>query len=102
MKFEDFRADIDNTIIVWANEAPLRRLRFSIGASILTRRLGISNPVHVEQNIERCRAQRPKIIAACERAYKRDPAIEVTLTPEDFEDSAQESPPQPPTDVAGG
>jgi hypothetical protein len=64
MKFEDFKADIDNTIIVWANESPLRRLRFSIGASILTSRLGVSNPVHVEQNIERCRAQRDKIEAA--------------------------------------
>jgi hypothetical protein len=38
MKFENFAAEtgIDNTIILWANEPPLRRVRFSIGASILT------------------------------------------------------------------
>jgi hypothetical protein len=86
MKFEDFAAEtgIDNTIIIWANESPLRRVRFAIGASILTDQLGVGNPVHVEQSIERCRAQREKIEAACRRAFKREPSDRVFLREIDF------------------
>jgi hypothetical protein len=104
MKFEDFAAKtgIGNTIVLWADESPSRRVRFSIGRSILIEQLGVRNPVRVDESIKRCEEQREMIEAACLRAFKRQPADFVTLMAADFENSAQGSPPQPPTDVAGG
>ena len=94
MKFEDFKATTgpDNTIILWA-DAPSRRVRFLIGTSILTERLGVGNPVHTDVSIKRCEAQREKIEAACRRAFKRQPAEFVSLTAVDF--AAEPTPPAP-------
>jgi hypothetical protein len=88
MKFEDFAAEtgIDNTIILWANEPPLRRVRFSIGALVLTDQIGVENPVHHNASIERCRAQRDKIEAACRRAFEKQPTDVVSLVDADFEE----------------
>jgi hypothetical protein len=83
MKFEHFAANTDNTIIIWADESPSRRVRFTIGTSILTE-LGVGNPVHHEQSIKRCEEQREKIEAACRRAFERKPADRVSLTEIDF------------------
>jgi hypothetical protein len=90
------------TVILWADKSPSERVRFSIGASMLTEQLGVGNPVSDQSVIKSCEAQRDKIEAACLRAFHRDPSIPVTLTDADFEDAAQVSPPQPPSDVAGG
>ena len=87
------------TVILWADDLPTRRVRFSIGSTVLTDRLGIESPVKDQAVLKDCEAQRQRIEAACERAYQREPVDRVTLTEADFED---ETPPQPPTDVAGG
>jgi hypothetical protein len=84
------------TVILWADESPSRRVRFSIGASILVDQLGVENPVKDQALIKLCDAQRDKIEAACERAFARDPSDRVALMEADF------APPQPPSDVAGG
>jgi hypothetical protein len=86
MTFEDFAAGTDNTIIVWANESPLRRVRFSIGASILTDQLGVGNPVNPDQSVECCRAQRQKIETACRGAFKREQSDRLSLVDADFEE----------------
>jgi hypothetical protein len=67
------------TVTIWADESPTRRVRFSIGASILTDRLGVENPVKDQTVIKLCEAQRQKIEAACERAFQREPSERVVL-----------------------
>jgi hypothetical protein len=74
------------TVIIWADESPSRRVRFSIVASILTDQLGVENPVKDQAVIKSCEAQRDKIEAACRRAFKRHPADDVSLTAADFEE----------------
>jgi hypothetical protein len=89
MKFDDdfaAKIGIGNTIILWADESPSRRVRFSIGQSILIEQLGVRNPVRVDESIRRCEAQREKIEAACHRAFKREPADFVSLAAADFAD----------------
>jgi hypothetical protein len=87
------------TVTIWADESPSRRVRFSIGASILADQLGVENPVKDQAVIKLCEEQRQKIEAACERAVQRDPSDRVSLADIDFE---KDTPPQPPSDVAGG
>jgi hypothetical protein len=84
------------TVMIWADESPTRRVRFSIGGSVLTDQLGVESPVKDLAVLKLCEAQRQKIEAVCERAFQRDPSDRVTVSDADFE------PPQPPTDVAGG
>ncbi len=79
-----------------ADESPSRRVRFSIGASILTDELGAENLIKDLAVIKCCEEQRRRIEAACERAFARDPSDRVALVNADF------APPQPPSDVAGG
>jgi hypothetical protein len=74
------------TVTIWADESPSRRVRFSIGASILTDQLGVENPVKDQVVIKLCEAQRDKIEAACRRAFQRDPSDRVTVTDADFEE----------------
>jgi hypothetical protein len=101
MNFEDFAADTDNTVVLKASEPELQgTLKFLIGSQILADHLGVNNPVHVDESVKACEAQREKIVAACQRAFKRETSTQVRLTAADFADDAE--PPQPPTDVAGG
>jgi hypothetical protein len=57
----------------------------------VTEQLGVVNPVHIDESIERCKAQREKIEAACRRAFERKPADRVSLTEIDF--AAEPTPP---------
>jgi hypothetical protein len=88
MNFDhDFAADTNNTIVIWADDLPvLGRIKFLVSGQIQTDHLGITNPVHTEDNIERCMERRDEIEAACERAFKRDPSDCVSLTAADFDD----------------
>jgi hypothetical protein len=74
------------TVTIWADESPSHRVRFSIGASILSDQLGVENPVKDQAVIKRCTEQRPKIEAACRRAFERQPADDVSLVDADFEE----------------
>jgi hypothetical protein len=76
------------TVIIWADESPTRRVRFSIGASILTEQLGVESPVKDQAVLKRCEEEREKIEAACRRAFERQPADDVSLTDEDFEEES--------------
>jgi hypothetical protein len=90
MKFDDsFVAKTglgQPTVILWADESPARRVRFSIGASILVDQLGVENPVKDLAVIKLCEAEREKIEAACRRAHKREPSDDVALVDADFEE----------------
>ena len=98
MNFEDFAADTGNTVVLKASEPELQgTIRFLISTQILADRLGIRNPVH--ESVKSREAEREKIVAACQRAFKREASTRMTLTDAEFEDSVQESPPQPPSDV---
>jgi hypothetical protein len=100
MDFGDFAADTDNTVVLKASVLDLQgTVQFRVGSQILVDHLGVRNPVHHDENAQSCEAQREKIEAASRRAFKRAPSTRVTLIAEDFE---AESPPQPPSDVAGG
>jgi hypothetical protein len=74
------------TVILWADESPSRRVRFSIGASILTDQLGVENPVKDLTVIKLCEAQRDRVETACRRAFERQPADDVSLVDADFEE----------------
>jgi hypothetical protein len=103
MIFEGFSADTDNAVVLKASEPDLQgTVQFRISNRILFDHLGVINPAHAEESAQTCETQRDKIVAACRRAFQRHPSTRVTLTDADFEDYAQVSPPQPPTDVAGG
>jgi hypothetical protein len=103
MNFEDFAADTDSTVVFKASEPDLQgTIKFIISTQILADHLGVRNPVHIGNSIENCEAQRDKIVAACQQAFKRELSTRVTLTAADFESSGPESPPQPPSDVEGG
>jgi hypothetical protein len=94
MNFEDFVADTDNTVVLKASEPDLQgTIRFRISSTILVDHLGAGNPVHSDENVKSCEAQREKIEAACLSAFKRAQSAHVILTAADFE------PPQPPSDV---
>jgi hypothetical protein len=101
MNFEDFEPGDDATVVLKASEPDLNgTLRFLIGGQILTDRLGVTNPANANETVEVCEAQREQIVAACLRAFKRQPSNRVTLTYADFADEdAQELPAHPPTDV---
>ena len=88
MKFDhDFAADTNNTIVIWADNSPVSgRIKFLVSGQIQTDHLGITNPVHTDDNIERCEERRDEIEAACRRAFKRDPSDRVSLTDADFVD----------------
>jgi hypothetical protein len=102
MIFEGFSADTDNTVVLKASEPDLQgTVQFRISSQILVDLLRVINPVRAEESAQTCETQRDKIVAACQRAFHRHPSTRVTLTNADFEDNAQLSPPQPPTDVAG-
>jgi hypothetical protein len=102
MIFESFSAETGNAVVLKAFRPDLQgSVQFRIGSQILVDHLGANKPAQTEESAQSCETQRDKIVAACQRAFQRHPSTRVTLTDADFE-NAQISPPQPPTDVAGG
>jgi hypothetical protein len=77
MKFDDhFKAapGVENDIFIWSDDPKLGRIKFLISSQIQFDCLDIKHPVLADDSEKSCDAQREKIIAACERAYERDPA----------------------------
>jgi hypothetical protein len=71
--------------LLWATEPPARRVRFSIGHTILIENLGSGNPVFEDRNITLCENARPRIEAACRRASYERPGDRVELKALDFQ-----------------
>jgi hypothetical protein len=60
------------------------RVRFSIDSVILVDHLGVRNPVHRENNLAHCKANRERVERACRRAFSRRLADRVSLAATDF------------------
>jgi hypothetical protein len=90
------------TVAISADDLQLGRVTFEISESILANRLGVEFPSADQAILKICHDQRQRIETACERAFQRDPSERVTLMSADFNEPTDQSPPQPPTDVAGG
>jgi hypothetical protein len=86
MKFDrEFRPDAGtNEVFLWGEQPAFDRVRFSIDSGILVDHLGVKNPVHREDNLGRCEAERERIERACRRAFSRRLANRVSLTAIDF------------------
>jgi hypothetical protein len=102
MQFSNFIVKNGTATILLAEDPQLGRVRFEISESILTARLGVEFPSSDQAIIKRCEEERQRIESACERAFQRAPSERVSMMGADFNDTTLESPPQPPTDVAGG
>jgi hypothetical protein len=70
---------------LWADELTMKRVRFAIGPKILQDVLHGGNPVHDEANVALCQKERPRIEAACRRAFAARPSARVDLEPSDFD-----------------
>jgi hypothetical protein len=102
MQFSNFIVKNGTATILLAEDPQLGRVRFEISESILTARLGVEFPSSDQAIMKRCEEERQRIESACERAFQRAPSERVSMMGADFNDTTLESPPQPPTDVAGG
>ena len=101
MQFGNFIVK-DGTAILLAEAPQSGRVRFEISKSILAAQLGVEFPTPDPALLKRCEEQRQRIESACERAFQREPSERVSMMGADFNDTTLDSPPQPPTDVAGG
>jgi hypothetical protein len=70
--------------VLWADARDKRRVRFYIGPLILEDVLHGGNPVHDDKNVELCARERPRIEAACRRAFASRPSAYIALQPFDF------------------
>jgi hypothetical protein len=86
MKFDrEFRSDAGtNDIYLWGEAPNFGRVRFSIDSVILVDHLGVGNPVHRENNLAHCKANRERVERACRRAFLRRLANRVSLEAIDF------------------
>jgi hypothetical protein len=101
MQFSTFIVK-DGTATLLAEDPQLGRVRFEISKSILAARLGVEFPSPDPALLKSCEEQRQRIEIACERAFQRETSERVSLMGGDFNDTSLDSPPQQPTDVAGG
>lgn len=81
MKFDaEFIPDIGtNDVYLWGEAPNFGRVRFSIDSVILVDHLGVRNPVHRENNLAHCKANRERVERACRRAFSRRLANCVSL-----------------------
>jgi hypothetical protein len=70
--------------VLWADETVMGRVRFDIGPKILEDVLHGGNPVHDDANVALCERERPRIEAACRRAFASRPSERIDLQPSDF------------------
>jgi hypothetical protein len=71
--------------VLWADETVMKRVRFYIGPNILEDVLHGGNPVHDDANVALCKRERPRIEAACRRAFATRPSRQIKLEPSDFQ-----------------
>jgi hypothetical protein len=85
LTFNDpFHSDGILGCFIWADEPTMKRVRFDIGPKILEDVLHGGNPVHDEANVALCERERPRIEAACRRAFAIRPSRLIKLEPSDF------------------
>jgi hypothetical protein len=88
LTFEDrFHSDGVLSCFLWADsdEPTMERVRFNIGPNILEDVLHGGNPVHDDANVALCKRERPRIEAACRRAFATRPSRQIKLEPSDFQ-----------------
>jgi hypothetical protein len=79
-----FHSDRELGCVLWGNETTMGRVRFYMGSTILQDVLQGGNPVHDAANVALCDKERPRIEAACRRAFASRPSAFVDLRPTDF------------------
>src|SRR5271167_3258117 len=81
VKFDaEFIPDIGtNDVYLWGEAPNFGRIRFSIDSVILVDHLGVRNPVHRENNLAHCKANRERVERACRNAFSRRLANCVSL-----------------------
>jgi hypothetical protein len=80
-----FHSDGEFGCFLWADETVTgERIRFDIGSRILEDILHGGNAVHDPANVELCKRERPRIEAACRRAFATRSSSPVRLEPSDF------------------
>jgi hypothetical protein len=86
VKFDpEFIRDIGtNDVYLWGEAPNFGRVRFSTDSVILVDHLSVSNPVHRENNLAHCKANRERVERACRRAFLRRLAYRVSLEAIDF------------------
>jgi hypothetical protein len=85
LTFEDrFRSD-GLGCFLWADEPAMKRVRFGIGTEVLEDVLHAGNAVHDDANVALCEKERPRIEAACQRAFAARPSTRVDLQHSDFD-----------------
>jgi hypothetical protein len=86
LKFENFHSDDGGDgCFLWAVDEPtMNRVQFDIGSLILEDVLHGENAVHGEANVALCERERPRIEAACRRAFAIRPNTDIKLEPSDF------------------
>ena len=85
LAFEDsFHSNGLVSCFICANEPRMGRVCFYIGPTILQDVLHGGNPVHDRANVALCEAARPRIEAACRRAFANRPSERIDLQPTDF------------------
>jgi hypothetical protein len=87
VKFDpEFIPDIGTSDVYLWGEAPNfgGGVRFSTDSVILVDHLGVGNPVHRENNLAHCKANRERVERACRRAFSRRLANRVSLAAVDF------------------
>jgi hypothetical protein len=80
----EFHSDGGLGCILWADETVMGRVRFDLGSRILEDVLLGGNAVHNDANVALCDRQRPRIEAACRRAFASRPSSHIALEPSDF------------------
>jgi hypothetical protein len=70
--------------VLWADAPDKHRVRFYIGPLILEDVLHGGNSVHDDRNVELCARERPRIEAACQRAFASRPSAYIALEAFDF------------------
>jgi hypothetical protein len=70
--------------VLWADETVMGRVRFDIGSRILEDVLHGGNAVHDDANLALCERERPRIEAACRRAFAIRPSEHIKLELSDF------------------
>ncbi len=76
--------EVTNDVYLWGEAPNFGRVRFSIDSVILVDHLGVRNPVHRENNLAHCKANRERVERACRRAFSRRLANRISLEAVDF------------------
>jgi hypothetical protein len=86
IEFEaNFRPDFLPRCLLWVDEPTHGHIRFEITTRVLEDVLGCGNAVHHDENAQLCERERPRIEAACRRAFAEHPGARVVVEPRHFQ-----------------